>query len=197
MLPGGRRASTSVAGLFIVAAPQDDPPFDVEAVAYEEDTWLALSTETRVVRSPGHPVRVMTRVWEARPETPGNVLVRAGTPLRLLAVVHDLDAEPTWREEWIETALAAILAEVVHRRLVSMAMPLLGARHGTLEPARFMRLLGRALVKGVPRDAALRQIWLVRNNEPAAELLAALEEATGQQSAKRPDGGAPDTGRNT
>ncbi|HEX9698570.1 MAG TPA: hypothetical protein VGD06_03835 [Acidobacteriota bacterium] len=191
MLPGGRRAATSFAGLLIVAAPQDDPPFDVEAVACEEDTWLALSTETRVVRSPGHPVRVMTRVWEARPEPPGSVLVRSGTPLRLLAVVHDLDAEPTWREEWIESALAAILAEVVGRRLVSIAMPLLGTKHGALEPARFMRLLGRALAEGVPSDAALRQIWVVRDKEPAAEILAALEGAGGDEPARRRDGRPP------
>ena len=105
VLPGGRRASDAVAGVQIVVARREDPPFAIDVEVFEEDTWLALSTNTDIIRSPDHPVRVMTRVWEAQPENPGSVTVKLGPPARLLAVVHDLDAEPSCTEEWVESAL--------------------------------------------------------------------------------------------
>jgi hypothetical protein len=51
-----------------------------------------------------HPIRLMTDVINAEPEPIGSVVVRKGNPLRFLAIVHDVNQEPTWREEWVVIA---------------------------------------------------------------------------------------------
>lgn len=178
LLPGGRRASGRFGPLRIVVAREDDPPFAVDAAAFEEDTWLALSTISPVVRSPGHPVRVMTSVWESEPETPGSVIVKAGSPLRLLAVVHDLNADPTWTEEWVATALRGIFREADDRGVEALMLPLIGTRHGKLPAPRFMALLRSTLeelIDNTPEGKiTLRRIWLVREDESGEGLLRSL-----------------------
>ena len=128
--------------------------------------WLALSTENDVIRSPDHPVRVMTRVWEAKPESPGSVTVKLGPPVRLLAVVHDLNVEPSCTEEWVESALYEVFVSCTKHRLHALKLPLLGSKHGNLPATRFMALLRRSLQRAVDEDAGLplRRLWLVRGS---------------------------------
>ena len=176
VLPGGRRVSDTLGNVRIVVAREEDPPFFIDGEVFEEDTWLALSTQTDVIRSPDHPVRVMTRVWEAKPENPGSVTVKLGPPARLLAVVHDLDAEPSCTEEWVESALYEVFVSCTKHRLHALKLPLLGSKHGNLPAIRFMVLLRRSLQRAVDEDAGLplRRLWLVRGSEPGDELLHAL-----------------------
>ena len=148
----------SLGSLRIVAAPDDTPPFKVDAVAAEEDTFLVLSADPQV-RDPNEPLmRVMTRVIETHPEAPGSVLVKGKCPLRLLAIVHDLNEEPSWREEWIASALDGIFREAESRKLRSIALPLLGTLHGSLEKQRFVVLLRCALERMSPNH--LKRLWL-------------------------------------
>lgn len=165
LVRGGVVQEIRVGTLRVVAAPATSAPFAVEARVEEEDTYLVLSAPFVLPAQPEHPIRLMTEVLAARGETPGSVVVRGGRPLRLLAVVHDLGAEPTWKEEWIAAALAGVLGEAGRRGLGSLALPLLGTRHGRLAPERFMVLLRRALAAGVP--AALKRLWLVLPPPPA------------------------------
>lgn len=139
------------------AAPRNEPPFDVEAIVEEEDTYLTLSAEA-VLRLPGDsPMRVMTEAHAAREESPGTIVVRSTRPLTLLAVVHKLDEDPTWREEWVVSALDKIATEVERRRLSSVALPLLGTVHGKLAPERALALTRGAL--------SGRRVWLIGASE--------------------------------
>lgn len=166
-------------GLEIAAAPDRRPPFPVEAVAYEEDTFLVLSAPARLRPPAEHPVRIFTALWEAEPRRPGTVLVERGRGrgLRLLAVVHDLNAEPSWREEWVEEALAGVFAESARRGLRALGLQLLGCRHGRLPPQRFAALLGRVLRRR--QESALAQLWLIAHGEGEGALLAGLARALG------------------
>lgn len=144
----------------IVAAPETRPPFPVEAVVFEEDTFLVLSAEP-VVREPkAHPLRIINDALNAIPERPGTVVVSGpGRPLHFLAIVHDLNQEPTWREEWVAGALAAVFSEAEQRALHSLALPLLGTRHGTCEKSRFAVLLKTAMQETSFQH--LRRLWLM------------------------------------
>ncbi len=180
VLPGGRRLRASVCGIDVVLARDDDPPFHVDATVLEEDTWLALSADTRTVVSPGHPVRVMTQAWEAKPEAPGTVVVATGSPTRLLAVVHDLDREPSWTAQWVEQALTAALHQAIHLGCESLRLPLLGTEHGRLPALEFVELLHRALRAVATASAgpsSLRRIWLVRPAGSGAEIYEALRSS--------------------
>jgi hypothetical protein len=142
-------------------------------VAFEEDTFLVLSADRRV-RDPREPlVRLMTRVIETRPETPGTVLVKGKRPLRLLAIVHDLNQDPSWREEWIVSALDGIFQEAESRRLQSIALPFLGTLHGSLEKERFIELLRSALERMSPNH--LKRLWLVVPAGTSSRILEILD----------------------
>jgi hypothetical protein len=148
-----------VGGVRLVASALDQPPFPVDAVVAEEDTYLVLSAETDLQIPAEHPLRVLTAAHESEPQPPGSVVVRSGQPLELLAVVHDLSSETSCQEEWVVTALEEILRQTDRLRLRSIALPLLGAVHGVLEPSRCAELLWAVLVAAEP--ATLERIWLV------------------------------------
>ena len=105
-------------------------------------------------------MRVLTEVLETQGETPGSVVVRRGQPLRLLAVVHDLAADPTWKEEWIAQALDEILRQAQRRQLRSLALPLLGTVHGRLPRQKCLELIHDALDR-VSAAAFPERIWLL------------------------------------
>jgi len=162
----------------VVAAPKDSRPFPVEAIAFEEDTFLVMSADT-TVRDPKVPlVRIMTRLMETQPELPGTVLVKGGSPARLLAVIHDLNQDPSWKEEWIAAALTGVFEGSERREVRSLALPLLGTVHGRLERKRAVELLARVL--GQRPLQHLRRLWLVVPSGAAREVIELLESEYGK-----------------
>jgi len=140
-------------------APFHSPPFPVQGLILEEDTWFALSASPEVRETSTHPIRVMTDAWEAKPASPGTVHLRSSNPYRILAVVHDLSEDPTWRIEWIEEALYKALELAGERGLQAVGVEPLGAIHGRYPIADFDRLLERALSAG-PTPSTLR-VWRI------------------------------------
>jgi hypothetical protein len=143
----------------IIAAPTTKPPFPVDAVVKEEDTFLVLSAEAQVRKPEGSLLEIMTNVIETSPEIPGTVLIREKTPLCLLAIVHDLNQDPSWKEAWIKSALNRIFQVSERRKLQSIALPLLGTHHGRLDKERSVEMLRHVLKKISP--SYLQRIWLV------------------------------------
>ena len=97
----------------LVFSPPGEPPFTIDALVEEEDSYLSLSAEPVVdftEKPVEHPVRVMTAARDAEEVEPGTVVVRQGHPLRLLAVIHRLHVSPTWREPWVVRARSRIFA---------------------------------------------------------------------------------------
>ena len=176
IIPGTYPLEISFGTIHIVAAPKDRPPFKAEAMAFEEDNFLIMSAET-IVRAPKESLmKIMTRVIATQPETPGKVLVRGKRPLRFLAVVHDLNQEPSWKEEWVADCLEKIFAEAESRKLKSIVLPFLGTLHGRLERRRFLKLLGHALSQ--TELSHLERIWLVVPDGMNPKILEILESGT-------------------
>jgi hypothetical protein len=173
VIQGGRRSEVSFGSVRIIAAPEEPPPFPVEAVVFEEDTFLVLSTDWKKIESEDHPVVILTEAFGMEPEKPGTVVVYEGSPFRFLAVVHNLDQDPSWREEWVRRALENIFREAERLRLRSIALPFLGTKHGSLEKNRFLALLGDFL-KQNPFPYPLR-IWLVMPGALEDEIIEWLE----------------------
>lgn len=156
----------------VVAAPEHAPPFAVDALAVEEDTHLLLSTEGEI-REPEESLESLVEAAQKTPANfPGNVLVRTARPLQLLAIVHDVDRQPTWREDWIASAIHATVEEAEWRRLKSLGLPLVGTRHGSIEPRRVAGWLGSCLSRASFRY--LKRIWLIVPSGAEAELMNAL-----------------------
>ncbi len=159
LLQGELHQREKMHGVLVVRGPEYRHPFTVEAIVAEEDTCLVLSTPVDLIVSPEHPVRVMTEVHAASPFVPGRVVVRPGSPLRFLAVVHDLDQEPSCREAWVVSALDEVIEKAEARGLRAIGLPMIGTLHGDLSPERFVVLLRDALQRGAP--TSLQRIWLI------------------------------------
>lgn len=160
LIHGGRSNRTTQGVVHVVMASREQPPFAVDAIVVEEDTYLVLSADPRVGEPhPEHPIRVMTSLLEVEPKAPGTIVVRDRSPVEFAAIVHDLDQEPSWREEWIVSSLDRALAEAERRKLRSLGLEMLGAIHGKIERPRFLQLLRQALQRCDPRR--LERIWLI------------------------------------
>jgi hypothetical protein len=143
----------------VVVAPRSSPPFDVDAHALEDDTYFVLSAGTEIRETPEHPIRLWTELQNVEPAEPGSVIVKAGSPMRLLAVVHDLSRDPTWREDWVAAALEAVLREAEQRKIRRLGLEPLGCVHGRLRPDRFATLLSAALDRVRPQ--VLERVWVM------------------------------------
>ncbi|MBW2408446.1 MAG: hypothetical protein JRF72_01515, partial [Deltaproteobacteria bacterium] len=120
-----------------------------------------------------HPIRLMTDVIDAEPEPVGSVVVKKGNPLRFLAIVHDVNQEPTWREEWVVTALKQVFREGEKRQISSMGLPLLGTQHGRLDKLRFAALLAEVLNR-ITFDH-LNRLWLIVPPQTGRDIIKVLE----------------------
>jgi hypothetical protein len=149
-----------VGSVHVSVAPDGLPPFPVEAAVREEDTYLVLSSPAAPsLRAAGlDPEELVAELRGFRPARPGTVVVRRGDVLELLAVVHDLSAEPTWRREWVRSALQAALSEAELRELTALSVPLLGARHGSMSAGEFCALLVSSMRDLQPRY--IRYLWV-------------------------------------
>lgn len=118
-----------------------EKPFAVSVFAYEENTSLILSTDARVQSLLDHLTRIMTALIEEPVFAPGTVLPRGGSPLRLFAVVHDLERDPSTCDEWISQALNGVLSFCRMHAVVSLGLDLLGAVHGKRSATSFIEAL--------------------------------------------------------
>ena len=173
LIRGGYPLKIQIGSLTIVASLEKDPPFKVDAMAMEEDTFLVMSADG-TVRDAGEPlIKVMTRVINTQPRRPGSVIVQERTPLRLLAIIHDLNEEPSWREDWVTRALEGIFHEAEMRKLRSIGIPFLGTLHGTMEKRRFLVLLRSSIERFSLHH--LKQLWLVVPTGTSCKLLEVFE----------------------
>lgn len=173
----------------VSVAPEGLPPFPVAAAVEEEDTYLVLSSPAPADYGDGGASleEALSELEDFRPRDPGSVVVRGGSPLSILAVVHDLSADPTWKREWVASALAASLEEAEIRELEAVSVPVLGARHGKLPVGEFCRMLVEAMGRLQPRY--IRYLW-IRTAHPdhpgrAAEVAGRLRRLT-QKGASGP-----------
>ncbi len=145
------------------------PPLMVDAVVLEEDRWLVLSAPPEVPESREHPLRLFTALVEAEPALLGSVVVRPGRPTRLLAVVHDLDRDPSCTLVDVRAALEAVVRVCHQRGLHRLAVPLLGTAHARLDRGEVLGEIA-AVLAGAPHVQA---VWLQAEDVEALDELRA------------------------
>lgn len=177
LIRGGLGQETILGQIKVVAAPEGSRPFDIDAIVFEEDTWLVMSADPKVCQPEIHPIRLMTELIEARPEISSRVLTRPGRPMKFLAVVHDFNMDPTWNEEWISQALTEIFIQSENLKMKALGIPLLCTKHGRLDVDRFLLLLARAVESSF--FEYLRRLWLITHPGVDRRLIDRLEKHWG------------------
>jgi hypothetical protein len=156
LIPGGRCNDFWVNTAHLVVSSPDHPPFPRDTLVFEEDTYLVLSAEAVIRYTEEHPIRLMTALFNQQSLEPGSVIVRGN---RLLAIVHDLDCEPTCCEQWVRRALHACFKKADQLGTRALALPLLGRVHGRIPCTRSLTLILEAV--GAASFHSLGRIWLM------------------------------------
>ncbi|MDH3688237.1 MAG: hypothetical protein OEU36_01975 [Gammaproteobacteria bacterium] len=159
LVPASPRPNCSLDAVQLIESSEHCAPFFVDAMTFEEDTSLVLSADTTVRDTGEHLVRIMTALYQEQSRPPGCVVVQRRHPYRFLAIVHDLEQQPSWREEWVVSALGEVFALCNTLHITALGLEPLGAKHGRLPLARFRELLNAALEAAPMGD--LKKIWIV------------------------------------
>ena len=175
LIQGGLNDTILYGFLKIVPASESIKPFQIDARVFEEDTWLTISADPKIKSAEEHPLRLMQNMLAARPEPVGSVLVQGMNPMRFLAIVHDMDSEPAWKEEWVAKALKAVFLETEKQKVHSLGLPLLGTEHGKLEKSRFIEILSLSLQE--TSFSFLQRIWLIIPEHMKSQMIAMLKKA--------------------
>jgi hypothetical protein len=150
---------TFIGPVELIIAPPELPPFKVDAIVEEQDTGLLLGVAPKISEPYESYDKLVSQMITQQPRLPGEVVVKGNHPLRFLAVVHNLELEPTWKEEWITNALGQIFKESVNNRIKTVAMPVLGSIYGSLNYENFIGLFRSALPTG--NFTYPEKIWLI------------------------------------
>lgn len=141
----------------------EEAPPHVQAYVIEQDTALLLEAPRLITLPSSESLetieQLLMKTLTAPLAQPGSVIIKPGPPLQLLAIIHELEAEPTWQMVWIKNALLEILQIAEFYQIATIAMPLLGSVYGKLAPEQFFQLLQEALL--TTTTVSLKQIWLL------------------------------------
>jgi hypothetical protein len=158
MTTGSYTYAIFIGHLEFVIAPPELPPFKIDAIVEEQDTSLLLGVAPTIVEPNESYEKLVSQMISQQPRSPGEVVVKGNHPVRLLAVVHNLELEPTWKEEWIANTLGHIFKESVNNKIKTVAMPVLGSIYGSLNYENFIELFRSALPPG--NFTYPEKIWL-------------------------------------
>ena len=153
----------------LAIAPAKLAPFPVGAVVEEQDTALILD-ESDEIRDPGQkpPWFYANKLERQALLTPGQVITRDTQPLRLQAIIHDLESEPICNELWIFQALQQTIDIAELRKIDSLRMPLLGCKFGKLLPSQFFAILLEIITR--QRPAPINRLWLTVAEEDCEKI---------------------------
>ncbi len=157
LIKGGLDRRFRIGGCQLAVTPLDRPPENSDAVVKEEDTYLVLGDEPLVIGSDNSYETLIDEIINFSPREPGTVLVQHGTPLKLFAIIHDLEQEPNWREAWIVLALMNVLRLTREYPIRQLTLPVLGQHHGTYSTTRFTHTLCNLLET---QNHGIQHLWL-------------------------------------
>ncbi len=146
--------------IHLILALEDAPPFDPDALVYEQDTALLLDTDNEIRSVRESNGQLIENMLNQEPLPLGSVLVRDGYPFEFLAIIHDVERDPICEELSVIQALFNIMEASEDRELGSLAMPLLGTVFGSFSPLRAASLVKAVLPRTRPNYLNSVQIWL-------------------------------------
>ena len=160
----------------IYIAPENCPPFSIKGIVEEQDTSLVLEPSNELPEyNDSRPVWYQANTLELQKVYhSGEVLVKSYNPIRLLAIVHDLDCDPSWKIDWIKSAINNIFSLCDEKQLASLALPLLGTQFGKFKNKEFLKLLVNQLLFN-QLDYPQR-IWLLASVEDCQKVYEVLNQ---------------------
>ncbi len=159
VIPGAFARPHTINGVEIHLYAEDRRLPDVQALLVEQDTALLLEQQLELNQAENsRPLSHAT--LESDYEYPlGTILPKQGQPLRLHAVIHNLEECPNWSTQGVETALDNLFSLLSAMSIESIAMPPLAHRHGEAPISFFLSLLCNYLERRPPPWSG--KLWLL------------------------------------
>ncbi len=136
-------------------------PPESQALVVPQDVHLLLGEAAPLEDHGDSPERAERKAAAAEPRVPGTLVVRAGTPLLLQAVVYDFARTPHARAADVYEALTSSLEEARQRGLTRLALQPVGTAHMGIDPRTFMRLLLLACSSAAELGTSLERVRVV------------------------------------
>jgi hypothetical protein len=151
-----------ITGSTIIRFTETDPALlQVDVVVEEQDTNLILGKSPVIMDTIESFPALVKKMEQQIHEIPGNVIVKESIPIRLVAIVYDVEHTPICKESWIEEALQNILMQCDKYKIKTLAMPLLGTSYGKLREETTMQLLQDSLIQN--QKQTLKKILIYKN----------------------------------
>ena len=151
-----------IAGNTIIQFTETDPALlNVDAVVEEQDTNLILGKSPVILDTIESFPAMVKKMEQQTCEKVGNVIVKQSIPIRLIAIVYDVEHTPIGKKIWIVEAIQNILAQCDKYKIKTLAMPLVGTSYGKLEEESIIQLLQNSLIQN--RQQTLKKILIYRN----------------------------------
>ena len=158
--------------ILVHAAPIEHPPFTVSAIMEEQDTHLLLQRPTTLI-DPGKPAWYLAnKLEQERIYNLGDIISSGKDPIRLLAIVHDIDRQPTCNLDDISTAYQNLLTTIELHHITSLGMPLLGTVHGQFSLETAMTAFRETMISHP--CICLKKLWLILPEGASCECMSLL-----------------------
>ncbi len=139
-----------IAGVEISASIYFQPHDLPEVTVIEDDTCMVLNADPEFIEPRESLWNIRTKISRSPPYPVGSLVTIANNPLRLAALVYDLNQSPICTLDGITSALKQILHFIDERQLKSMVMPVLGAKYGNISFYQFIAMLTSELTNNRP-----------------------------------------------
>jgi hypothetical protein len=128
----------------------DRQPLTADAIVEEQDTCLVLGTEPVIRDTRETYEALVSKMERQKPLLPGQLMIKNTVPLRITAVLYDIEQTPVCSGGTVAMVLNNLLDTCSEYRLKSVIMPLLGCSHGGMKVSAFITLLQNILNNGSP-----------------------------------------------
>jgi len=146
----------------IIRFTETDPALlQTDVVVEEQDTNLVLGNSPVIMDTIESFPALVKKMEQQIHEIPGNVIVKQTIPIRLIAIVYDVEHTPISKESWIEKALQNVMIQCDKYKIKTLAMPLLGTSYGKLKEEISMQLLLDSLNQN--RNKTLKKVLIYKN----------------------------------
>jgi len=137
-----------IAGNTIIQFTDTDPALlSIDAIVEEQDTNMVLGKAMIIKETIDSFPALINKMQQQIPEKPGTIIMKKSRPLRIIAIVYDVDHKPMCRREWIVKAVDNILKQCNEYSIKTLAMPLLGTEYGKMTTQTTINLLQACLNK--------------------------------------------------
>lgn len=160
VIPGGLPRQARIGGVMVAVSTKETPPFPIKALVMEDDTYQVLSAPPFVEEPLDHPNKIMSDLIDFQPGRHGSVVCRGNV---WLALVHDLDREPTCDETVVRSCLGEIFELAAQKKVGAFGMPPLGGVHGKIPEHRALSLIFETLRHREVR--AVHKMWIVVSSQ--------------------------------